>query len=67
MPEFWNRKPTQLPGLGRPVSLAARSGKSSGLKATMWLSAIQKSLLQASTLPCSLPALELRDRARRPG
>ena len=43
MPEFWNKKPTQLPGLGNPVSVAASSGKSSGLKATIWFSAIQKS------------------------
>jgi hypothetical protein len=34
-PEFWNRKPTQLPGRGMPVSIAASSGKSSGLKAAM--------------------------------
>ena len=39
-PEFWNRKPTQLPGRGMPVSVAASSGKSSGLNAAIWLSAM---------------------------
>ena len=45
MPEFWNRTPTQLPEHGTPVSAAASSGKPSGLKATLWFSAIQKSPL----------------------
>ena len=53
MPEFWNRTPTQLPERGTPVSAAASSGKSSGLKATMWFSAIQKSPFQATMSPRS--------------